>query len=67
MSMLALIAVDCGCEPRLGQTKDYKKCICCFSAARFLIDCDRIILQNYRPSSDVIMQNISQKMLPKIS
>ena len=31
-SMLASIAVDRGYEPRLGQTKDYKICICCYSA-----------------------------------
>jgi hypothetical protein len=32
LSMLALGAVDCGFEPRSGQTKDYKIGICCFSA-----------------------------------
>ena len=32
VSMLALSAVDCGFEPRSGQTKDYKIGICCFSA-----------------------------------
>jgi hypothetical protein len=32
VSMLALIAVDCGFEPRSGQTKDYKIGIRCFSA-----------------------------------
>jgi hypothetical protein len=31
VSVLALSAVDCGFEPRSGQTKDYKICICCFS------------------------------------
>ena len=30
--MLASSAVDCGFEPRLGQTKDYTIGICCFSA-----------------------------------
>jgi hypothetical protein len=30
--VLALGAVDCGFEPRSGQTKDYKIGICCFSA-----------------------------------
>ena len=29
--MLASSAVDCGFEPRSGQTKDYKTGICCFS------------------------------------
>ena len=32
VSVLALSAVDCGFEPWLGQTKDYKIGICCFSA-----------------------------------
>ena len=31
VSVLALSAVDCGFEPRSGQTKDYKIGICCFS------------------------------------
>ena len=31
VSMLASIGVDCGFEPRSGQTKDYQICICCFS------------------------------------
>ena len=31
VSVLASSAVDRGFEPRLGQTKDYKICICCFS------------------------------------
>jgi hypothetical protein len=30
--MVSLLAVDCGFEPRSGQTKDYKVGICCFSA-----------------------------------
>ena len=30
-SMLASSAVECGFEPRSGQTKDYKIGICCFS------------------------------------
>ena len=32
VSVLASSAVDRGFEPRLGQTKDYKIGICCFSA-----------------------------------
>ena len=32
ISMLASSAVDCGFEPRSGQTKDYTIGICCFSA-----------------------------------
>ena len=32
VSKLASNAVDRGFEPRLGQTKDYKIGICCFSA-----------------------------------
>ena len=32
VSVLASSAVDCGFEPRSGQTKDYKIGICCFSA-----------------------------------
>ena len=32
VSVLALIAVDRGFEPRSGQTKSYKIGICCFSA-----------------------------------
>jgi hypothetical protein len=32
VSMLASTAVDRGFEPWLGQTKDYKIGICCFSA-----------------------------------
>jgi hypothetical protein len=32
VSMLASSAVERGFEPRSGQTKDYKICICCFSA-----------------------------------
>jgi hypothetical protein len=31
VSVLASSAVDCGFEPRSGQTKDYKFGICCFS------------------------------------
>ena len=30
--MLVSSAGERGFEPRLGQTKDYKICICCFSA-----------------------------------
>ena len=32
ISMLASSAVECGFQPRLGQTKDYRTGICCFSA-----------------------------------
>ena len=32
VSVLASSAVDCGFEPRSGQTKDYKIGICCFFA-----------------------------------
>ena len=32
VSVVASIAVECGFEPWLGQTKDYKFGICCFSA-----------------------------------
>jgi hypothetical protein len=32
VSVLASSAVYRGFEPRLGQTKDYTICICCFSA-----------------------------------
>jgi len=32
VSVLDSSAVDCGVEPRLGQTKDYDIGICCFSA-----------------------------------
>ena len=32
VSMLTLSAIECGFEPRLDQTKDYKIGICCFSA-----------------------------------
>ena len=32
VNVLASSAVDCGFEPRSGQTKDYKIGICCFSA-----------------------------------
>ena len=32
VSVFALSAVDCGFEPRSGQTKDYKIGIRCFSA-----------------------------------
>jgi hypothetical protein len=32
VNMLASSVVDCGFEPRLGQTNDYKIGICCFSA-----------------------------------
>jgi hypothetical protein len=32
VSVLASSAVDRGFEPHLGQTKDYKIDICCFSA-----------------------------------
>jgi len=32
VSMLASSEVDCGFEPRSGQTKDYKIDICCFFA-----------------------------------
>jgi hypothetical protein len=31
VSMLASSAVDCRFDPRLGQTKEYKISICCFS------------------------------------
>ena len=31
VSVLTLSAVNCGLEPRSGQTIDYKICICCFS------------------------------------
>ena len=31
VSVLASSVVDCGFEPRSGQTKDYKIGICCFS------------------------------------
>ena len=32
VNVLALSVLDCGFKPRLGQTKDYKIGICCFSA-----------------------------------
>jgi hypothetical protein len=32
VSMVASSLVDCGFEPRSGQIKDYKMCICYFSA-----------------------------------
>ena len=32
ISMLVSSAVDCGFEPRSGQTEDYEISICCFSA-----------------------------------
>ena len=32
VSVLASSAIDCGFEPRSGQTKEYKIGICCFSA-----------------------------------
>jgi hypothetical protein len=32
VSVLASSVVDCGFEPRSGQTKDYNIDICCFSA-----------------------------------
>ena len=32
VSVLPSSAIDCGFEPGLGQTKDYKIGICCFSA-----------------------------------
>ena len=32
VSVLASSAIDCGYEPRSGQTKEYKIGICCFSA-----------------------------------
>ena len=32
ISVLASSAIDCGFEPRLGQTKEYKIGMCCFSA-----------------------------------
>ena len=32
VGVLVSSAVDHGFEPRSGQTKDYKICICCFSA-----------------------------------
>ena len=32
VTMLVSGVVDRGFEPRSGQTKDYKICICCFSA-----------------------------------
>ena len=32
VSMLSSSAVDCGFEPRSGQTEDYDIDICCFSA-----------------------------------
>jgi hypothetical protein len=32
VTMFASSAVDCGFEPRSGQTKDFKIGICCFSA-----------------------------------
>ena len=32
VSVLASSAIDCGYDPRSGQTKEYKIGICCFSA-----------------------------------
>jgi hypothetical protein len=32
VSVLACSVVDCGFEPRSGQTKEYKICMCCLSA-----------------------------------
>jgi hypothetical protein len=32
VSVFAMSAVDCGFKPRLGQTKDCKIGVCCFSA-----------------------------------
>ena len=36
VSVLASSTVDCGFEPRSGQTKEYKIGMCCFSAKHIL-------------------------------
>jgi hypothetical protein len=45
VSVLASSAVDCGFEPRSGQTNDYQVGICCFSAkhAAFLRKSKRLV------------------------
>ena len=37
VSVLASSAADRGCEPRSGQTKDYKMGICCISAKHIVL------------------------------
>ena len=46
VSMLASSAVDRGFEPRLGQTKDYKICIFCFSAKQAALKSKDRLAQN---------------------
>ena len=48
VSMLALSAVDRGFKPQLGQTKDYKIGICCFSTKHAALK---------RKSTDWLIQN----------
>ena len=48
VSVLALSAVDCGFQPRSGQTKDYQIGICCFTAKHAAIK---------RKSKDWLAQN----------
>ena len=48
VSMLALSAVDRGFKPQLGQTKDYKIGICCFSTKHAALK---------RKSKDWLIQN----------
>jgi hypothetical protein len=51
VSVLASSAIDCGFEPRLGQTKDYKIGICCFSAKHAALR---------RKSKDWLTRNVSE-------
>ena len=48
VSMLALSVVDRGFKPQLGQTKDYKIGICCFSTKHAALK---------RKSTDWLIQN----------
>jgi hypothetical protein len=51
VSVLASSAIDLVFEPRLGQTKDYKIGICCFSAKHAALR---------RKSKDWLTRNVSE-------
>jgi hypothetical protein len=51
VSVLASSAIDRGFEPRLGQTKDYKIGICCFSTKHAALR---------RKSKDWLTRNVSE-------
>ena len=60
--MLTLSVVDCGFEPRSGQTKDYNIDICCFSGVDKCMDDDTspLCVACHNGHLDIVKKTIRQ-------